>query len=175
MLGPVEFLAEDRGINVEWHDLEARASTSPPQLKGAPDASARGGRMKGTIIIAEDGRTQATALEAALQQAGATVTPKTAGAGAVRILAFDWAGSDDDLTSTIERAAAESSRGEPGSIPSLDEIERRHITRVLTAAHGNKTLAARILGVDRKTLHRKLSQYARSGSGQSENDVSAHH
>jgi two-component system response regulator HydG len=131
--------------------------------------------MKGTIIVAEDGRTQATALESALQQAGATVTPKSAGAGALRILAFEWSGTDEDLTSTIERAAAESTRGEPGSIPSLDEIERRHITRVLTAAHGNKTLAARILGVDRKTLHRKLSQYARAGSEQSETDVSAHH
>ncbi len=131
--------------------------------------------MKGTVIITEDGRMQATALEAALQQAGASVTPKTAGAGSVRILAFEWAGSDEDLVNVIERASAEISRGEPGSIPSLDEIERRHITRVLTAAHGNKTLAARILGVDRKTLHRKLSQYARSGSAQSENDVSAHH
>jgi hypothetical protein len=175
MLGPIEFLAENRGINVDSHDLEARASTSPPQLNGAPNASARGGRMKGTIIIAEDGRTQATALEAALQQAGATVTPKSAASGSIRILAFDWTGTDEDLTNAVERAAAESSRGEPGSIPSLDEIERRHITRVLTAAHGNKTLAARILGVDRKTLHRKLSQYARSGSAQSENDVSAHH
>ena len=54
-----------------------------------------------------------------------------------------------------------------------DEVERRHITRVLTAAHGNKTLAARILGVDRKTLHRKLSQYARTTPGQPENGVSS--
>jgi hypothetical protein len=36
MLGPIEFLAEDRGIDVDSHDLEARASTSPPQLNGAP-------------------------------------------------------------------------------------------------------------------------------------------
>ena len=124
--------------------------------------------MKGTIIITEDGR-QAGAIEQALQQAGATVTSQNAG-GAVRVLAVDWSGSEDDLRSVVERATE--ARGEPGGIPSLDEIERRHITRVLTAAHGNKTLAARILGVDRKTLHRKLSQYARASAGQQENGVS---
>jgi transcriptional regulator of acetoin/glycerol metabolism len=126
--------------------------------------------MKGTIIITEDGR-QVGALENALQQAGATVTSQNAGAGAARILMFDFPGSDEELRSVVDRAV-EPSRGEPGSIPSLDEVERRHITRVLTAAHGNKTLAARILGVDRKTLHRKLSQYARAGAGQAENGVS---
>ena len=124
--------------------------------------------MKGTVIITEDGR-QAGAIEQALQQAGATVTSQNSG-GAVRVLAVDWSGSEDDLRSVVERTTA--ARGEPGAIPSLDEIERRHITRVLTAAHGNKTLAARILGVDRKTLHRKLSQYARASSGQQENGVS---
>jgi two-component system response regulator HydG len=124
--------------------------------------------MKGTVIITEDGR-QAGAIEQALQQAGATVTSQNSGA-AVRVLAVDWSGSEDDLRSVVERATE--ARGETGAIPSLDEIERRHITRVLTAAHGNKTLAARILGVDRKTLHRKLSQYARATSGQQENGVS---
>jgi transcriptional regulator of acetoin/glycerol metabolism len=125
--------------------------------------------MKGTIIITEDGR-QAGAFESALQQAGATVTAQNAGGGAARVLSFDWQGSEDELRSLVERCAEV--RGEPGTIPSLDEVERRHITRVLTAAHGNKTLAARILGVDRKTLHRKLSQYARAGA-QPENGVSS--
>jgi transcriptional regulator of acetoin/glycerol metabolism len=126
--------------------------------------------MKGTIIITDDGR-QAGALESALQQAGGTVTSQNTSAGGVRFLAFEWPGSDDELRAVVERSV-EIPRGEPGAIPSLDEVERRHITRVLTAAHGNKTLAARILGVDRKTLHRKLSQYARTGSGQAENGVS---
>jgi DNA-binding NtrC family response regulator len=133
--------------------------------------------MKGTIIITEDSRLQATALESALQQAGATVTPHQSaspGVAAVRVLAIEFPGSDEDLLGVIDKTM-DTPRGETGSIPSLDEIERRHITRVLTAAHGNKTLAARILGVDRKTLHRKLSQYARSGADQPGNDVSAHH
>jgi two-component system response regulator HydG len=38
-------------------------------------------------------------------------------------------------------------------------VERRYIERVLEASGGNKTLAARILGLDRKTLHRKLDRW----------------
>ena len=38
----------------------------------------------------------------------------------------------------------------------LAEVERRHILRVLAAVEGNKALAARILGLWRKTLYRKL-------------------
>ena len=39
----------------------------------------------------------------------------------------------------------------------LEELERRYIAHVLQAVGGNKTNAARILGVDRKTLYRKLA------------------
>ena len=45
----------------------------------------------------------------------------------------------------------------------LEEVERRYILRVLEAVGGNKTLAAQILGSDRKTLYRKLERY-RSGA-----------
>ena len=38
----------------------------------------------------------------------------------------------------------------------MEEIERRYIIHVLDAVNDNKTLAARILGLDRKTLYRKL-------------------
>ena len=41
----------------------------------------------------------------------------------------------------------------------LDEIERRHILKVMDAVGGNKTMAAQILGLDRKTLYRKLERY----------------
>jgi Nif-specific regulatory protein len=43
---------------------------------------------------------------------------------------------------------------------SLDEVERRHIERVLQAVAGNRQAAARILGIDRTTLYRKLRQSA---------------
>jgi len=42
----------------------------------------------------------------------------------------------------------------------MEEVERRYVARVMEAVAGNKTLAARILGFDRKTLYRKLDHYA---------------
>jgi len=41
----------------------------------------------------------------------------------------------------------------------LEEVERRHVIRVLEACHGNRTDAAKILGLDRKTLYRKLLRW----------------
>ncbi len=41
----------------------------------------------------------------------------------------------------------------------LAEIEKRHILRVLASTNGNKTRAARILGIDTKTLYNKLKSY----------------
>jgi transcriptional regulator with PAS, ATPase and Fis domain len=41
----------------------------------------------------------------------------------------------------------------------LRDMEREYIGRVLESTHGNKTEAARILGVDRTTLYRKLEEY----------------
>jgi transcriptional regulator with GAF, ATPase, and Fis domain len=46
----------------------------------------------------------------------------------------------------------------------LSEIERRHILRVLSRTAGNKQAAARILGIDRTTLQRKLERYEVEGS-----------
>ena len=41
----------------------------------------------------------------------------------------------------------------------LAEIEKRHILRVLSSTGGNKTRAAKILGIDTKTLYNKLKAY----------------
>ena len=41
----------------------------------------------------------------------------------------------------------------------LEEVERRHILQVLETVSGNKSRAAKILGLDRKTLYRKLEIY----------------
>ena len=41
----------------------------------------------------------------------------------------------------------------------MAEVEKRYIARVLQAVGGNKTSAARILGIDRTTLYKKLQQY----------------
>jgi len=42
---------------------------------------------------------------------------------------------------------------------SLAQLEKRHILRVLSSTNGNKTQAARILGIDTKTLYNKLKSY----------------
>ena len=42
---------------------------------------------------------------------------------------------------------------------SLKEMERKHILRVLEFVHGNKTQACKVLGLDRRTLYRRLHSY----------------
>jgi two-component system response regulator HydG len=98
---------------------------------------------------------------------------------AAALMAHSWPGNVRELANTIERAVALTTftrlsvedlpatlrAVEPrsgaklavrsGEFPSLDEVERRYIRRVMQATGGNKTLAARILGVDRRTLYRK--------------------
>ena len=48
---------------------------------------------------------------------------------------------------------------DPSELVTLEEVERRYILRVLEAVGGNKTLAAQVLGFDRKTLYRKLDRW----------------
>jgi len=52
---------------------------------------------------------------------------------------------------------------DPSELVSLEVVERRYILRVLEAAGGNKAVAARILGLDRKTLYRRLESYGAAG------------
>ena len=42
------------------------------------------------------------------------------------------------------------------SLLSLAEVEKKHIEKVLIATENNKTKAAEILGIDRKTLREKI-------------------
>ena len=99
---------------------------------------------------------------------------------AMRVLqAYSWPGNIRELANTIERLLILS----PGSaievidLPenlrfhkppaasaderclSLAEVERRHILRVVEAAGGNLTAAAKRLEVDRGTLHRRMQQW----------------
>lgn len=104
---------------------------------------------------------------------------------AERLLAYAWPGNVRELQNSMERAVALTrfekitvedlpdpvrsyrsvsgpiESAQDGELLSLEEIERRHILRVLAATGGNKTQAAHILGVDRRTLHRK---FGRNGS-----------
>jgi len=48
---------------------------------------------------------------------------------------------------------------DPEELVSMEEVERRYALRVLEAVGGNKSLATRILGWDRKTLYRRLERW----------------
>jgi two-component system response regulator HydG len=56
-----------------------------------------------------------------------------------------------------KRGIAESDTGPSGR--SLRDVERRHIARVLSGSGGNRSQAARILGVTRTTLYNKMREY----------------
>jgi two-component system response regulator HydG len=105
---------------------------------------------------------------------------------AERLLAYPWPGNVRELQNCIERAVALTAsesvsvrdlpekvrqyRSAPGNLGPeggtflpLHEMEKRYILTVLEAMGGNKSTAATVLGVDRRTLYRKLAEY-RSGS-----------
>ncbi|HXU06522.1 MAG TPA: sigma-54 dependent transcriptional regulator [Polyangia bacterium] len=70
----------------------------------------------------------------------------------------------------VEAPATEAAEADPfgGALArglTLAELERDYIMKVLAAEGGNKTRAAQRLGLDRKTLYRKLEEYNASGSG----------
>ena len=75
-------------------------------------------------------------------------------------------GSDFDYaliepSSSLRKLIGENSLEESLKLP-LAEVEKRHIHRVLASTNGNKTRAARILGIDTKTLYNKLKSYKAS-------------
>lgn len=59
-------------------------------------------------------------------------------------------------------------RDEPDlqEIPSLGEVERRHIVYVLGKVNFNLSMTSRVLGIDRSTLYSKLRKYGLKPHGQ---------
>jgi two-component system response regulator HydG len=47
----------------------------------------------------------------------------------------------------------------PTDAPSLEEVEKETILKTLDVVKGNKSEAARRLGITRRTLHQKLRKY----------------
>jgi two-component system response regulator HydG len=96
-----------------------------------------------------------------------------------RLIAYDWPGNVRELENAIERAVALSSGpilqiadlpsnlqfGSSDRFPEkdemmpLEELERRAILRALRESGGDKLAAARLLGIGKTTLYRKLKQY----------------
>jgi DNA-binding NtrC family response regulator len=98
------------------------------------------------------------------------------------LVAHDWPGNVRELENVIARAlalnpsgvvlpedlpdAVRAARPAPAAAPlpdtsdrpTLAELERRYASQVLLETGGNKTRAAEILGIDRKTLYRILGE-----------------
>lgn len=70
------------------------------------------------------------------------------------VIMKDTAVSMEDLPSTMKMNSPE--RAGDGTLQTLAEMEKQYIQRVLESAGQNKTKAAEILGIDRKTLREKL-------------------
>ncbi len=101
-----------------------------------------------------------------------------------KLLTYPWPGNVRELKNCIERALALCDAGEITSadlperiadahslqrivrdddtveLVTLDELEKRYIRKVLTILGGNKAQAARVLGIERKSLYRKLERMA---------------
>lgn len=94
------------------------------------------------------------------------------------LAAYDWPGNVRQLENAIERAfilsgdeidvtslpaklkqGDVSGTGEQGAQATLDEIEKRYVLEVLESEDGDKSRAAKTLGIDLSTLYRKLKRY----------------
>jgi two-component system response regulator HydG len=95
------------------------------------------------------------------------------------LIAYDWPGNVRELENAVERAVALGSgpilhvadlpsslqyptserAPERDEILPLEELERRAILRTLRETSGDKLAAARMLGIGKTTLYRKLKQY----------------
>ena len=114
-------------------------------------------------------------------------TSKTVSSGALtRLQDYDYPGNARELENIIERSIAlcEETEIQVHHLPadlcknplfnianiqpgqenkSLEENEREYILSILKSADGNKTKAAKIIGIDRVSLWRKLKKYEKNG------------
>jgi len=103
-----------------------------------------------------------------------------------RLLVYAWHGNVRELRNAVEHAVALTrfdkitvedlpkkirayqndhiliSGHNPAELVSMEEVEGRYILHVLKTVGDNRTLAARVLGMDRKTLYRKLRRYGKA-------------
>ncbi len=104
------------------------------------------------------------------------------------LLGHHWPGNVRELENVLERAVAlsQSPAIQLGDLPpalleprsgdvlanaarrrmTLSDIEREYILHVLEEESGNKTRTSQRLGLDRKTLYRKLEEYRRRAAGE---------
>jgi two-component system, NtrC family, response regulator AtoC len=91
---------------------------------------------------------------------------------AVALAEFDHLRLEDlpEKVSNFKEAVVRVESHDPSELITAAELERRYIAQVVAAVGGNKTIAARILGFDRRTIYRKLDGRSSSAppSGEAE-------
>jgi two-component system response regulator HydG len=115
-------------------------------------------------------------------------------------LEYDWPGNVRELENCLEHAVAMSRHNEitptdlpakirehrtsriviegndPDELMTLAQLENRYVHRVLAACGGNKTRAAKVLGIDRRSLYRRLEETptieAQNGNGNGNGNAS---
>jgi transcriptional regulator with PAS, ATPase and Fis domain len=70
-----------------------------------------------------------------------------------------------------DRATVTAGEEISADLPSLDELERRYVARVLAFTKGNISKAAKILGIDRKTLYRMRNVLSQTGTTEEKWDI----
>jgi DNA-binding NtrC family response regulator len=109
------------------------------------------------------------------------------------LVAYDWAGNVRELQSAIEYAVLHARDGEVtphdlpaklqsedvrraaqhsplsalyADLPTFDEMERRYLLHVMEMTNGNRSRAAEILGINRRTLYRMVERFGISFDGE---------
>jgi DNA-binding NtrC family response regulator len=77
----------------------------------------------------------------------------------------------EDLPEKLQTAQVRAAARSPLSalfedLPALDELERRYLLYILEVTGGNRTRAAEILGIDRRTLYRMIERYGIDTNGE---------
>jgi two-component system response regulator PilR (NtrC family)/two-component system response regulator HydG len=115
--------------------------------------------------------------------------PKLPGRTLDRMMSYNWPGNVRELENFVERAVVLHASGGAGTIGfelpddaeqeedsqnildeaqrkrwTFEDLEREYIFRVLESVRWKKTEAAEILGIDRRTLYRKLKRYESEGA-----------
>ncbi|HWU88417.1 MAG TPA: sigma-54 dependent transcriptional regulator [Kofleriaceae bacterium] len=80
---------------------------------------------------------------------------------AVALASFDHIGVGDlpDKVRSFRSSPLVLSSDDPTTLVTLETLEKRYVARVLESVAGNKAAAARILGIERKTLYRMLERW----------------
>lgn len=132
-------------------------------------------------------------VHAAAERMGKRVSGVTVDA-AEKLVAYEWPGNVRELQNCMERAVAITAHdrivtedltdrvrrsgalsippavAEGADLAPLDVVERRYVEHVLALVDGNKSRAAKILGIERKTLYRKLEAWKLLGEGPAGDD-----